>query len=204
MTDDATSEATLLERASVGDDVALDELFSRYDEKLRRMVQLRMNRRLSGRVDAIDVLQDAYVEIARELPRYLADPTLPFFLWMRHIVSQKIITVHRHHLGAKKRDAARDVNMNAWGSPSATSAAIAAQLLGKLTSPSQSVIRVETKRRVQDALDQLSELDREILVMRHFEQLNNKETAQALGIRPSAASSRYVRALDHLQLLLGN
>lgn len=204
MTHNAENEIRLVEQARQGDQRALAIIFSKHEGRLRRMIQLRLNRKLWGRIDAADVLQESYLEIARQFPKFTADSGLPLFLWMRHIVGQQIIMAHRYHLGTQKRDAGKEIDLNAWGAASATSEAIAVRFLGKLTSPSQSIMKVEARRRVQDALDQMSPLDREILVLRHFEQLSNKETAQALEIQPSAASSRYVRALDHLQTLLGD
>src|SRR6184192_2584825 len=105
MTSEETRSAELLQRAAAGDTEAVNELFTLYRDRLRAMVRLRLNRRLQGRVDPSDVLQEAYLEVCRGLPDYLRSPTLPFFLWLRHITGQKLITVHRRHLGARMRDA---------------------------------------------------------------------------------------------------
>lgn len=189
----------LLNRARQGDSGALNELFSQYRRRLRRMVQLRLNHRLHGRVDPSDVIQDAYVEVSRCLPEYLRQPKIPFFLWLRHITGQKIIAIHRQHLGAQMRDAEREVSLYRGTMPSATSEVLAAQLLGKLTSPSVAAVRAEMKKRLEDALNSMESVDREVLALRHLEQLTNSEAAQELQISESAASKRYVRALERLQ-----
>jgi RNA polymerase sigma-70 factor, ECF subfamily len=192
----------LLRRAGQGDSRALGDLLARHRDRLRLMVQLRLDRRLLGRVDASDVIQEAYLEAALRLPEYLRQPDLPFFVWLRFLTAQKLLVLHRRHLGAKVRDAARDVSLFQGAVPEASSAALAAHLLGHRTTPSQAAIRAELRARLQDALDRLDALDREVLVLRHFEQLTNGETARVLGIRESAASQRYARALLRLKDVL--
>ena len=192
----------LLRRAAAGDPQAVNELFSLYRDRLRIMVRLRLNRRLQGRVDASDVLQEAYLEVCKGLAEYVRAPTLPFFLWLRHITGQKLIAVHRQHLGAQMRDADREVSLYRGALPQASSASLAAQLLGGLTSPTQAVLRAELQVRVQESLNRMEPLDREILTLRHFEMLSNSETAEVLGIRKSAASNRYIRALERLKDIL--
>jgi RNA polymerase sigma-70 factor (ECF subfamily) len=192
----------LLQRAAAGDQAAVNELFRLYRDRLRAMVRLRLNRRLQGRVDPSDVLQEAYLEVCQHFADYVRAPTLPFFLWLRHITGQKLIAVHRQHLGAQLRDADREVSLYRGALPQASSASLAAHLLGRFTSASQAAIRAEVQMRVQEALNSMSPLDREILALRHFELLNNGETALVLGIKKSAASNRYVRALERLKDLL--
>src|SRR5947209_3214204 len=144
--------AELLARAAAGDEKALTELFSRYRKRLKQMVRLRLNRRLQGRVDDSDVLQEAYLEAAKRLPEYLADRPLPFFLWLRHLTGEKLIDAHRRHLGAKMRDAAQEVSLHRGPMPAASSASLAAQLLGRLSSPSQAAVKAELRLRVQEVL----------------------------------------------------
>src|SRR6516225_4314153 len=189
----------LLARAAAGDENALTELFSRYRKRLKQMVRLRLNRRLQGRLDDSDILQEACLEAARRLPEYLHDKPLPFFLWLRHLTGQKLVDAHRRHLGAKLRDAAQEVSLHRGAMPAASSASLAAQLLGRLTSPSQAAVKAETRLRVQEVLNRMDPLDREVLALRHFEQLNNGEVAATLGINESTASSRYLRALKRLK-----
>ena len=202
MTDDSSEVSGLVTRAAGGDQAALDELFGRYRERLKRMVRLRLNRRLAGRVDDSDVLQEACLEASRTLGDYLKDRPLPFFLWLRHLTGQKLLEVHRRHLGAEMRDAGREVSLHRGALPAANSMSLAAQLLGRLTSPSQAAVKAEMRIKLQHALNNLEPGDREILALRHFEQLSNVEAAQVLEIETSAASKRYLRALARLQKIL--
>jgi RNA polymerase sigma-70 factor (ECF subfamily) len=194
----------LLQRARGGDAQALDEIFTRHRERLRRMVEMRLDRRLQARIDASDVIQDAYLEVVTRLPDYLREPRLPLFLWLRLVVGERLATLHRHHLGTHMRDAGREVSLFAGAVPQASSAALAAHLLGKYTSPTQAAVRAERLLRVQEALNSLDPLDREVLALRHFEQLSRNETAQVLGIEESAASKRYIRALKRLKEALAD
>jgi RNA polymerase sigma-70 factor (ECF subfamily) len=192
----------LLKRAGAGDAEALGDLFFRHRERLRRMVQVRLDRRLQGRIDPSDVLQESYVEMARALASYLKEPVLPFFLWLRMITGRKLQALHRHHLGSKIRDAGREVSLHRGALPQASSVSLAAQLLGRLTTPSLAAVRAELQVRIQEALNSMDHLDREVLALRHFEQLSNAETAQVLGISEQAASNRFVRALKRLKSIL--
>jgi RNA polymerase sigma-70 factor (ECF subfamily) len=189
----------LLRLASEGNPAARDELFAHYRPRLKRMLRLRMNRLLQGRVDESDIIQDASLDAARHFDEYLADPSLPFYVWLRSIAGRKLVDVHRRHLGARQRDAAQEVSLHRGALPAADSASLAAHLLGKLTSPSQAAARAETRLRVQDVLNAMDPMDRDILALRHFEQLLNVEVAQILGLPESTASSRYVRALRKLK-----
>jgi RNA polymerase sigma-70 factor (ECF subfamily) len=202
MSPDELHPDELLRRAAAGDTRAVNELFSLYRDRLRLMVRLRLNRRLQGRVDPSDVLQDAYLEVLRTFADYAREPALPFFLWLRHITGQQLIAAHRRHLGAKMRDAGCEVSLYRGALPQASSASLAAQLLGRLTSPTQAALRAELQIQVQEALNSLEPLDREVLALRHFEMLTNTEVAQVLGIKKSAASNRYVRALERLKDVL--
>src|SRR5487761_1262706 len=199
---DESDEGLLLTSAAQGDQCALDQLFERYRSRLKKMVRLRLNRRLQGRVDDSDVLQDAFLEATRRLPTYLAGPQAPFFLWLRRITGDKLLEIHRTHLGTQARDAGREVSLHRGALPAANSVSLAAQLLGQLTSPSQAAVKAEMRIQLQEALNSLDPLDREILALRHFEQLSNAEAAQELELEPSAASKRYLRALARLQKIL--
>jgi RNA polymerase sigma-70 factor (ECF subfamily) len=166
------------------------------------MVEIRLDARLQARLDASDVVQDAYAEVAGRLDEYLADPKLPLFLWLRLVVGERLTRLHRHHLGAQMRDAGREVSLYRGALPAASSAALAAQLLGKHTSPTQAVLRAERILRLQEALNALDPLDREILSLRHFEELTAAEAARVLGIEEGAAAKRYFRALKRLKDVL--
>lgn len=192
----------LIERVRAGDRDALNKLFGKHRDRLRRMVELRLDWRLQGRLDASDVVQEVYLEAAGRLRDYLQDPKLPFFLWLRLVLGEQIINLHRQHLGAQMRDARREVSLYREAWPTASSAALAAQLLGKETSPTQAAIRAERLLRLQEALNTLEPIDREVLSLRHFEQLNRAETAQVLGIAEAAAAKRYIRALKRLKQIL--
>jgi RNA polymerase sigma-70 factor (ECF subfamily) len=192
----------LLGRAASGDQHALADLLTPYRSRLKRMVKIRLNPLLQGRVDASDIIQEALLEASQRLREYLEGPGMPFFLWLRHLAGQKLIDVHRRHLGTHKRDASLEVSLHRGAWPMASCTSLAEQLLGRLTSPSQAAIKAELRLRVQEALNSLDPLDREVLALRHFEQLSTAETAAALGIGKSAASSRYVRALKRLKDLL--
>jgi len=196
--------AELIGRAVGGDEVAASELFSKYRDRLTKMVQLRLDRRLYGRVDASDVIQEATIEAARRLAEYAQSPPMDFFVWLRQLTGQKLTDLHRHHLGTLKRDAAQEVSLYRKAMPEATSFALASQLLGQMTTPTQAAVRAELQIKVQDALNGLDPIDREVLVLRHFEHLSNSETAEALGISKSAASKRFIVALKRLKELLNN
>jgi RNA polymerase sigma-70 factor (ECF subfamily) len=192
----------LARRAGGGDPHALAELFARSRDRLRRMVRLRMDRRLRGRVDPSDVLQEAQLEVLRRAAEYAADPRLPPFLWLRLITAQRLSALHRRHLGAQRRNAGQEIALHHGPMPQATSLSLAEMLLGRLTSPTQAAQRAEVRLLLQEALNGMDPLDREVLTLRHFEELSNAEVAQALGLTKTAASNRYIRALERLREIL--
>src|SRR5436853_2287970 len=199
MTADSRTNEELLDAARTGDEGALAALVGRHRDRLERMVRLRMDRRLQGRVDAADVVQEAYLALRGKFPHYSAAPRLPFFLWLRLEVGQKLVDLHRFHLGTQMRDAGQEVSLHRGALPQVTSLSLAEHLLGKLTTASHAAMRAELRIRVQEALNSMDPNDREVLILRHFEELSNAEAAQVLGIKPSAAVNRYVRALKRLK-----
>jgi RNA polymerase sigma-70 factor (ECF subfamily) len=199
MPSDSSETQVLIRRIEDGDERAMTELFTRYRDRLRRMVKLRIDRRLQGRLDPSDVLQEAYLDVAKRAGEYRANPTMPIFLWLRWITGQKLMALHRKHLGAQMRDAGQEVSLHRGALPPASSISIAAMLLGRITSPTYAARRAEMQVRLQDLLNSMDPVDREILTLRHFEELGNSETAQVLGISKSAASSRYIRAVMRLK-----
>jgi len=201
MTADSSDPVELL-RQSSGDPEALGRVWQHYRERLRRLVRLRMDRRLQGRIDASDVLQEAFVDFASRVEEYIRQPDMPLFLWLRFLTGQRLQLLHRHHLGAQMRDAGREVSLHRGAMPQATSISLAAQLLGRFTSVTQAVHRAEMQMILQEAINSMDPIDREIVALRHFEELSNEETAQVLGIKSSAASSRHVRALKRLREVL--
>jgi RNA polymerase sigma-70 factor (ECF subfamily) len=200
--DNSSATTRLIERAARGESEALGELLQQHHGRLRRMVRLRLDRRLQGRIDPSDVIQDASLEAATRLPEYVGNPTMPFFLWLRLLTGQRLQILHRRHLGARMRNAAREVSVYRGALPEATSVALAAQLLGRDTRPSEAAVRAERKLRLQEALNGMDPLDREALALRHFEYLTIAEAAHVLGITPAAAGKRYLRALERLREIL--
>jgi RNA polymerase sigma-70 factor (ECF subfamily) len=201
--DPDSSDLGLLRRAQAGDSRALEQVLTQYRSRLKRMVKLRLDPRVQGRVDPSDVVQEAYLEASQKLGAYLIEPKIPFFLWLRLVTGQKLALEHRKHLGVQARNAAREVSLHHGAYPAASSAALAAQLLGRISTPSQKAMRADLRVRVQEALNRMEPLDREVLALRHFEQLSNAETALVLGIKETAACNRYVRALERLRVILG-
>lgn len=194
----------LLARAAGGDARAWGTLLTGHEDRLKRMVACRLDPRLRGRVDASDVVQEAYLEAADHRERYFGQcaPPVSVFLWLRGIVSNKLLELHRHHLGTNMRDAAREVGHVRRGAPDATSVALVDQLSGHGAGPRTLAARSEVKGRLRKVLDSMDAIDREVLVLRHFEQLTNGEAAVALGIEERAAAKRYVRALQRLKEVL--
>ena len=201
-----SSEANLIDRlrqAQQNDPDTLGDILQEYRVDLRRMIQLRMDRRLQGRVDPSDVIQEAYIEVTQRLAEYLGDPKMPFKLWLRFLTTQKLMQTARSHLEVKGRDVNREISIYR-GMPMATSAVLAQQLAGQITSPSENAIKDELRMRLQNTLDQMETIDREIIALRHFEHLTLKECALILEISYTSACNRYVRALERLKKRFGN
>jgi RNA polymerase sigma-70 factor (ECF subfamily) len=199
MTNEGSESAELQRRIERGDLSAVMEVFALHRDRLKRMVKLRLDRRLQGRIDPSDVLQEASIDVVQRSREYLASPSMPLFLWLRWITGQKLLALHRRHLGSKVRDVGLEVSLHHGALPQASSVSLAAMLLGRLTSPTRAAQRAELRLRLQDAINAMDPMDREIVTLRHFEELNNNETAQVLGISKTAASNRYVRALKRLK-----
>jgi RNA polymerase sigma-70 factor (ECF subfamily) len=202
MVEESEESLELLRKVASGDPEAKQELFCKHRDRLKRMVHLRMSRRLQGRVDDSDVLQEAFLNISNQLQDYLADPKTPLYIWLRHITGLKLTEIHRHHLGTQMRDADREVTLHRGGLPEADSMSLAAHLLGQLTTPSQAAIKAETRIIVQDALNAMDPIDREVLALKHFEQLTTSEIAEVLGMSKAGAGSRYIRAIKRLKEIL--
>jgi RNA polymerase sigma-70 factor, ECF subfamily len=199
---DSSETNRLLRLAAGGDRASLGALLQRHEARLRRMVAFRMDPRLQGRIDPSDVIQEVSLAAAGGLPDYLSRPAAPFFLWLRGIAGNKLLELHRRHLGTPMRDARREVSLYRASMPEATSAALAAQLMGRFSRPSEAAIRAEVKIRLQEALNQMDPVDREVLALRHFEHLTNAEAAGVLGVKEKAAGKRYLRALERLRDIL--
>ncbi len=192
----------LIERALEGDEEALAAAFTHYRPRLRTMVALRLHPLLQRRVDASDVLQDAFVELSRQLPEFSKKRDLPFFLWLRLVIGKCLIQLHREHLDAKKRSVKLEVSIHGGGMPEATSISLASQLLGHFTAVSQQAMRAEAHAQLHERLASMDPIDREILALRHLEELSTREAALELGIAENTASKRYGRALRRLRDIL--
>jgi RNA polymerase sigma-70 factor (ECF subfamily) len=194
--------APLLQRAAGGDADALNTLLDEQRAPLRRLIDLRMDRRIAARVDASDIVQDVLIEAAQRLPDYIHGPAMPFGLWLRQIARDRMIDLHRRHR-ALRRDVAREQPMAGAPFGDQSSFDLAGQLRDHELTPAAATIRRELQNRFFDAIQELGDDDREILLMRHSEQLGNSEVATALGLTPAAAGMRYLRALRRLREILG-
>jgi RNA polymerase sigma-70 factor, ECF subfamily len=191
----------LLRQAAGGDGDAVNRLLERHRESLRRMVQMRLDRAIGGRVDASDVVQDVLWEASRRLSDYLHDPKLPFHLWLRELAKDRIIDAHRRHRKAQRRSVDREQPMAAHFADR-SSLELAAQLRDPELTPAAATIRKELSLRVLSALDRLNEEDAEIMLLRHHEHLSNSEAAQVLQLSEAAAGMRHLRAIRRLRDLL--
>ena len=199
---DAVTTQELLQQAQAGDAAAVDRLLDRHREPVRRMIDLRLDPAIVQRVDASDVVQEVLLEASKRLRDYLKNPVMPFHLWLRHIAKDHLIDAHRRHHQAQKRGVDRERPLHRPGWAERSSLELAAQLVDHELTPASAAIQEELQRRLHDALGRLDEDDREVIVMRHFEQLANQEVAAALGLTEAAASMRYLRAVRRLRDLL--
>lgn len=204
MADSDTDPNLLAQRLRSGDGAALGALFALFRDRLWRVVEFRLDPRLRRRVDADDVLQQAYLDAATRLEHYRGESPVAAFVWLRLVVLQTLADVHRTHLGTRMRDIGREVFLDAGGRTDATSVSLARHLIGPLTSPSGAAVRAETVAQLEEALAKMDPMDREVLALRHFEELSNNEVAEALGIQAKAASIRYIRALRRLKNILAD
>lgn len=181
----------------------LGALLEEFRPRLRRMVELRMDPRLRARLDASDVLQEAFTEVARRLPEYRREPKLPFFVWVRFLTGQRLLRLHRDHLRTERRDAGREVRQAPGGAPEASAATLASAIAASgVLSPSQDAAHGEQLERLRQALEELGAADREVLVLRHFEHLSNREVADVLELSEPGASLRYTRAAERFREVL--
>ena len=193
----------LLADVGQGKPEAVNRLLERHRTALRKLVQLRLDRKIARRVDASDVVQDVLLEANQRLKEYLADPRMPFHLWLRHLAKDRMIDMHRRHRGAQRRSLDRERSLTSPQFGDQSSFDLATQLEASELTPAAASIRHELEQRFLIALDQLDEDDRDILLMRHFEHLGNSEAAEALGLSAAAAGMRHLRALRKLRVVLG-
>jgi len=197
MTSERSSAAG--ERRNHEDSASLANMFDQYRDQLQRLVAFHMDRRLSRRVDASDVVQQSFIEARSRLPHFVEQSSMPFSLWIRQITMQTLIDIHRRHFGVQKRDIRQEVSLQQADS---SYSVLANKLVSNLSSPSSAVDRREKLDRIREAIDSMDEIDREVLVLRHFEEMSNKDIAELLGIGQPAASNRYLRALNRLREIL--
>lgn len=188
----------LLERIRNGDTAAFEALFERHRARLRQAIAMRLDRRVAARMDASDVLQETYLEAFKRLPEYLGKEEMPFHLWLHWIAREKVIGMHRRHLGAGKRTVQHEVPLM----PVDSSAQFVSGLIGRLPSPSQELAKEELAEKLRVALQQMSPDERDLILWRHFEQLSARDMAMLLDITEAAATKRYIRALERLRRLL--
>jgi RNA polymerase sigma-70 factor, ECF subfamily len=195
---------SLTRRLREGDPEAAGELFVLWRDRLKRMVRLRLDRRLQGRLDASDVLQEAFLDVQKKAATFADKSDMPAYLWLRLVTAERLLILHRHHLGTRMRDASQEVSLCRGGPPTASTHSLANLLLGRLTSPTQAAVRTERQFRLQEALNGMDPVDREVLALRHFEELSNTEVAAVLSLTKTAASNRYIRAVKRLKEILSS
>jgi RNA polymerase sigma-70 factor (ECF subfamily) len=196
---DADQTRSLLDRARGGDAAAVDDLLAKHRDPLRRAIELRLDPALAPRVDASDIVQDVMLEANRRLRDYLREPTMPFHLWLRHLAKDRLIDAHRFHRKAQRRSLDREQAMQAPAWAVESSVQLIAQLLDPDKTPATAAVQQELERRLHQAVTQLDDADREVILMRHYEGLGNQEVAAALALTEAAASMRYLRALRRLR-----
>lgn len=199
---EANETQELLLQAGRGEAAAVNRLLDKHRDALRRVVELRMDRKLSKRVDASDIVQDVMLEASQRLADYVRDPKMPFKLWLRHLAMDRVIETHRHHRVAARRSLDREQALPAI--PDQSSLDLLAQLRDQELTPAAATIRKELEQRFLAAVEQLGDEDREIVLLRHVEHLTNSEAADLLGLTPPAAGMRHLRALRRLRAVLGD
>ena len=202
---DIPAEESLLKLAASGDSDALGRLLESHRQRLERIVRVRLDHRVQSRMNASDVIQETCIEAGERLKEYLENPEVPFFVWLRYLAHQRLQQLHRHHLGRQIRDANRERSIEQQDSEDQLgSGIIAAHLVARISSASSILQREELCQRLRELLDRMEPVDREILVLRHFEHLTNAECSQILSLSTTAASNRYIRALERLRTVIGD
>ena len=196
---EAEKTQELLDLAREGDDAAKERLLDRHRESLRRMADMRLDAKIRQRVDASDIVQDALIEVNRRLPQYLANPVMPFHLWVRQIMSDRLIDAHRRHRVSKKRSVDLEQAPVVASNLDHSTIQFGPQITDGELTPAAAAIQAELQRKFEQAIEEMDEQDQEIIVMRHFENLTNQEVARVLDLTEPAASMRYLRAMRRLR-----
>jgi len=200
---DASQIEQAIDRLKQGDDSVFADLFSFFRPRLQRSLQMRIDQRLRGRIDVEDLLQDSYLAAAKRLQHFRTSVSVTLFVWLRSISMQTLIDAGRHHLQAQKRDAGAELPLDAArGRRDGSGSELPGELIGAMTSPSAVAMRGERAQQLEASLEKLPEIDREILILRHIEELSNNEAAEVLGIHKAASTNRYRRALRRLKAAL--
>ncbi len=192
----------LLARARQGEPAAVDRLLEAHRAGLRRLIGLRLDPALARRVDASDIVQDVMLEVSQRLADYLRRPDMPFQLWLRHIAKDHMIDAYRRHRLAQGRSIDREQPTAAPGLADPSSLDLAAQFIDKEITPASAAVRAELQNRLHEAVAGLDDDDREIILMRHFEQMSNQDVAATLHLSEAAASMRHLRAVRRLRAAL--
>jgi RNA polymerase sigma-70 factor (ECF subfamily) len=207
MTEETSTSELLLARAAAGDGAAWGALLAGHQERLLRVISFRLDPRLRGRIDAHDVLQETFISANVRRAEFFEQSSQPLFLWLRWMAGNTLLELHRHHLGVQMRDVRREVRSDHIPNPvdhEPTRAALVEQLTGGHTGPATAARRAEVSSRLNEVLEQMDAIDREVLALRHYEQLTSAEAAQVLGIHERAAAKRYTRALERLREMLAS
>jgi RNA polymerase sigma-70 factor (ECF subfamily) len=191
---DSAETSSLLERIGQGDSQALESLLERQRDRMQRFVELRMDRRLRARLDPSDVVQEAQMEITRRMEDFLRRRPMPFHVWARKTVYERLLNLQRDHLRRHKRSVQREAAL-----PEVSSQMLVQSLLSKKSSPSQHLQARELAERLDWVLGQMDDADREIILLRQVEKLPYEEIACMLDIELAAARKRFGRALIRLQ-----
>ncbi len=204
MHNDDIQDKLSLQQAAQGDQMGWQSVLSRHHARLRRMVGLRLDPRLRGRIDPSDVLQDVYVDATRDLPHYLDKKAKDFapFIWLRQLTGTRLAKIHRHHLDAQTRDVRKEVPLHGMHYPGVSSVMLAEEILAISNDPGKVAAHADLRCKILAAIESLEDMDREVLVLRHFEHLTSEEAAQVLGITIAATAKRYLRALERLKEVL--
>jgi RNA polymerase sigma-70 factor (ECF subfamily) len=197
MPDPSSHPDLWIRRLKSGDREALSDAFAYYRSRLKNMIRVRLDSRLTARVDPSDVLQEAFVDASRQVQGFVRQPRVMTYVWLRGLAWQRLLKIQRRHLGAQRRDAGRELSL-----PLESSVLLARHVLSSEPTPSQQMLHEELRDCVQRALAELDPVDREVILMRDFEDMSNVEVAQALSLKPAGATMRYGRALFRLKELL--
>ena len=197
VTTDSTVTQALLQKVRDGDAAALEQLFARHRPYLRGVIEARLDRKLSARVDASDVIQETQLDAARRIEKFLERAKVPFKVWLRKTAHERLLDIHRRHAGAARRSVEREVPL-----PDQSALEFAHAMVGSGTTPSRQVSKQELVQRVRQAVATLPAVDREIVLMHSLEGLSYTEVGYILDLDPATARKRYGRALLRLHKTL--